>query len=111
MNARPLVGVHEDGSPNGVTISLPAIFRAPIRPDVVNFIHCQISKNSRQPYAVSKKAGKDVEKVLDCPNEIVLRRFCADVQYGCSKFTLLWLWQCIGLSGVGSSLSEDSTLL
>jgi len=38
-------------------VSLPAIFKAPIRPDVVNFVHQQVSKNSRQPYCVSKEAG------------------------------------------------------
>ncbi|MCL4120277.1 UNVERIFIED_CONTAM: hypothetical protein GTU68_002607 [Idotea baltica] len=57
MNARPLVGVHEDGVVTSVTVSLPAIFRAPIRPDVVNFVHDQMAKNRRQPYAVSKEAG------------------------------------------------------
>jgi len=30
---------------------------APIRPDVVTHVHAMMSKNSRQPYAVSKKAG------------------------------------------------------
>lgn len=42
---------------SGDTISLPAVFKAPIRPDVVNFVHQQVSKNSRQPYCVSKEAG------------------------------------------------------
>lgn len=36
---------------------LPAVFRAPIRPDVVNFVHTNMRKNSRQPYAVSELAG------------------------------------------------------
>lgn len=31
--------------------------RAPIRPDLVNFVHTNIAKNKRQPYAVSEKAG------------------------------------------------------
>jgi large subunit ribosomal protein L4e len=30
---------------------------APIRPDIVNYVHNLMSKNSRQAYAVSKKAG------------------------------------------------------
>jgi len=55
--ARPLVGVHTDGAPSGTNISLPAVFRAPIRPDVVNFVHDQMAKNTRQAYAVSKDAG------------------------------------------------------
>lgn len=36
---------------------LPAVFKAPIRPDVVRFVHTNISKSNRQPYAVSSKAG------------------------------------------------------
>lgn len=39
------------------SIPLPDVMRATIRPDIVNFVHSNISKNSRQPYAVSKKAG------------------------------------------------------
>jgi len=37
--------------------TLPAIFLAPIRPDIVSFVHTNIAKNKRQPYAVSRKAG------------------------------------------------------
>lgn len=56
--ARPLVTVYSDkNEPSGDSISLPAVFKAPIRPDVVNFVHQQVSKNSRQPYCVSKEAG------------------------------------------------------
>lgn len=36
---------------------MPAVFRAPIRPDVVNFVHTNMRKNNRQPYAVSELAG------------------------------------------------------
>lgn len=39
------------------TIPLPAIFKAPIRPDIVNEIHQLMKRNSRQPYAVSEEAG------------------------------------------------------
>lgn len=38
-------------------MTLPAVFNAPIRPDVVNFVHQNIAKNHRQPYAVSAEAG------------------------------------------------------
>merc|ERR1711936_1548636 len=41
----------------GVTVCLPAVFRAPVRPDIVNTVHFQMLKNTRQPYAVSEKAG------------------------------------------------------
>ncbi len=39
------------------TVSLPAVYRAPIRPDIVSTIHHEVAKNSRQPYAVNRDAG------------------------------------------------------
>nr|GMD62711.1 60S ribosomal protein L4 [Ipomoea batatas] len=39
------------------SVALPGVMKAPIRPDVVTFVHSNISRNSRQPYAVSKRAG------------------------------------------------------
>ncbi|XP_030749547.1 60S ribosomal protein L4 [Sitophilus oryzae] len=57
--ARPLISVYDEKSEEvkGASIALPAVFKAPIRPDVVNFVHQQISMNHRQPYCVSDKAG------------------------------------------------------
>ncbi|CAH0556465.1 unnamed protein product [Brassicogethes aeneus] len=57
--ARPLVSIYDEKSEEvkGKNISLPVVFKAPIRPDVVNFVHQQISMNHRQPYSVSDKAG------------------------------------------------------
>jgi len=53
-----LISVHnEKGEKTEGTVTLPAVFRAPIRPDIVNFVHFEMKKNSRQPYAVSEKAG------------------------------------------------------
>lgn len=40
------------------TVALPAVFKAPIRPDVVNEVHQLMRRNSRQAYAVSDKAGE-----------------------------------------------------
>jgi large subunit ribosomal protein L4e len=58
MAARQLVSVYsEDGSSVLSQVALPAVFKAPIRPDVVNFVHSGMNKNARQPYAVSSKAG------------------------------------------------------
>ncbi|XP_054161959.1 60S ribosomal protein L4-A-like [Oppia nitens] len=55
---RPLVSVYTEKNENsGVSVKLPAVFRAPIRTDVVNFVHTNIRKNKRQPYAVSREAG------------------------------------------------------
>ena len=63
--ARPLITVFtEKSEASGETISLPSVFKAPIRPDVVNFVHQQVSKNSRQPYCVSKEAGMLLIKIL-----------------------------------------------
>lgn len=56
--ARPLISVYsEKGEASGKNVTLPAVFRAPIRPDVVNFVHTNLRKNNRQPYAVSELAG------------------------------------------------------
>jgi len=36
---------------------MPAVFLAPIRPDIVQFVHTNMRKNARQAYAVSDPAG------------------------------------------------------
>lgn len=57
--ARPLISVYnEKNEATGNTIALPAVFKAPIRPDVVNFVHQNMAKNHRQPYCVNAQAGK-----------------------------------------------------
>ncbi|XP_071733969.1 large ribosomal subunit protein uL4-like [Rutidosis leptorrhynchoides] len=58
--ARPLVTVQpleSDMATDGSSLPLPHVMKSSIRPDIVNFVHSNISKNSRQPYAVSRKAG------------------------------------------------------
>ncbi|GBN86291.1 60S ribosomal protein L4, partial [Araneus ventricosus] len=56
--ARPLVTVYsETNERTGKNLRLPAVFKAPIRPDIVNFVHMNMAKNRRHPYAVSKEAG------------------------------------------------------
>jgi len=56
--SRPLVTVYSDkGEATNVHVKLPMIYKAPIRPDLVSFIHEQVRKNHRQPYAVSTEAG------------------------------------------------------
>jgi large subunit ribosomal protein L4e len=55
--ARPVISVYNaDGSKTGET-ALPAVLCAPLRPDVVTFVHTNMAKNSRQAYAVQMKAG------------------------------------------------------
>ncbi len=58
FQSRPLVTVYNvDGSATQTTLKLPAVFSAPIRPDLVSFVHTNIAKNARQAYAVSENAG------------------------------------------------------
>jgi large subunit ribosomal protein L4e len=57
--ARPLVSVYSEknlANPED-NIALPVVFKAPIRPDVVNEIHQLMRRNKRQAYAVSEEAG------------------------------------------------------
>lgn len=55
---RPLVSVYtEKNESSGASVCLPAVFKAPVRPDIVNFIHNNILKNTRQPYCVNVDAG------------------------------------------------------
>ncbi|XP_074114832.1 ribosomal protein L4 [Cotesia typhae] len=56
--ARAVVTVYSDKNEATKDIlPIPAIFKAPIRVDLVNDVHQQMAKNKRQPYAVSKEAG------------------------------------------------------
>jgi large subunit ribosomal protein L4e len=58
MAFRPFISVYsEKGEATGSTVPLPAVFRAPIRTDIVGSVHMDMLKNGRQPYAVSVKAG------------------------------------------------------
>jgi large subunit ribosomal protein L4e len=62
MAARPLVTVQifagKDAKEVKVEqLSLPAVLLAPIRPDIVHFVHTNMAKNRRQPYAVAENAG------------------------------------------------------
>ena len=47
----------DNGKATDQPVALPAVFKAPIRTDVVQFVHTNMRKNKRQPYAVSSKAG------------------------------------------------------
>jgi len=57
--SRPQVAVHKIDAKNAVAsqLVLPSVFVAPIRPDIVHFVHTNIRKNARQAYAVSPGAG------------------------------------------------------
>jgi len=59
--SRPTVSVYDphraDQEVKTTDVALPAVFTVPIRNDVVQQVHTLMSKNARQPYAVSLKAG------------------------------------------------------
>merc|ERR1711939_816288 len=57
MAARPVVTVQSTSDEAGKQVQLPAVFLAPIRPDIVQFVHTSMNKNKRQAYAVNKDAG------------------------------------------------------
>jgi large subunit ribosomal protein L4e len=58
MSARPLVGIWSGATAKVENyITLPSVFTAPIRLDIVHDVHTRMNKNKRQPYAVSKYAG------------------------------------------------------
>jgi len=60
MAARPQVSIvnAETGEESGTAV-LPAVFKAPIRTDVVQFVHTQMNKNKRQSYAVYRETGHE----------------------------------------------------
>jgi large subunit ribosomal protein L4e len=59
MSARQVARVFSCSQPNTVVseVSLPAVFSAPIRDDIVHFVHYNLNKNRRQAYAVDPEAG------------------------------------------------------
>lgn len=59
MTSRPAISVY-DPSNISVTdrkIALPAVFTAPIRLDIVQFVHTNMNKNRRQAHGVNVDAG------------------------------------------------------
>jgi len=58
MSTRPTVSVfNQTGSEVVAEVRMPHVFLAPVRNDLVSFVHDQLSKNSRQAHGVDKKAG------------------------------------------------------
>merc|ERR1712188_189719 len=71
--ARPCVTVQGAGSDKPTQLAMPSVFLAPIRPDVVHFVHSNMSKNRRQAYAVSKWAGHQTSAESWGPGRAVAR--------------------------------------
>ena len=68
MSARPVVSVYgKDGKPTGNSLNLPAVFKAPIRPDVVTQVHTGLNiDNSIEPPIVRTfKTRQEYEKEKD----------------------------------------------
>mmetsp|Transcript_15807 Transcript_15807/g.25083 ORF Transcript_15807/g.25083 Transcript_15807/m.25083 type:complete len:464 (+) Transcript_15807:25-1416(+) len=56
--SRPTVTVYSlNGKATKKTLPMPDIMLAPIRADLVNFVHTNMAKNNRQPYAVQNREG------------------------------------------------------
>ena len=59
MTSRPVVSVYKKENPSEVSdgVPMPAVFTAPIRNDIVEFVHTNMNKNARQAHGVHWKAG------------------------------------------------------
>jgi hypothetical protein len=73
MTSRPTVTVHgADGKPGKDTHTLPAVFKAPIRPDIVQYAQTKIGDNEEcltlrqdRPH----RHGKEQEATVCCERE------------------------------------------
>jgi len=68
--SRPLVNVYDFDTKDNKgkciasdSVQLPAVFTAPIRSDVVHYVHQLMAKNARQAYAVAENAGHQTPAV------------------------------------------------
>mmetsp|Transcript_20810 Transcript_20810/g.45065 ORF Transcript_20810/g.45065 Transcript_20810/m.45065 type:complete len:383 (+) Transcript_20810:65-1213(+) len=60
MTSRPLVSVFSVSGEKAGETTLPAVMNAPLRPDLIQFVHTNMNKNKRQAYAVNIHASKKV---------------------------------------------------
>jgi len=61
MTSRPVVSVYKSDNATEIagSAAMPGVFCAPIRNDLVHFVHSNLSKNRRQGHAVFHKAGQE----------------------------------------------------
>jgi large subunit ribosomal protein L4e len=61
MTSRPVVSVYKSDDSKEIvkSLAMPAVFTAPIRNDLVHFVHSNLAKNRRQGHAVFFKAGQE----------------------------------------------------
>jgi large subunit ribosomal protein L4e len=56
---RPQVTVFStSGEASSSNVAVPAVFKTPIRPDIVHSVYTRVAKNKRQAYAVASNAGE-----------------------------------------------------
>ena len=73
--ARPQITVYsEKNEATEAPVCLPAVFKAPIRPDIVSFIHHEVAKNHRQSYAVNRDAGKSENYCVCILERLVIKK-------------------------------------
>jgi large subunit ribosomal protein L4e len=75
MLARPTISVYNSTNASEIVnkVTLPAVCTAPIRLDIVQFVHDQISKNVRQAHGVFIHAGMQHSAVSWGPGRAVAR--------------------------------------
>ncbi|KAI8131627.1 hypothetical protein DUD61_004727 [Geotrichum candidum] len=62
--ARPQVTVYSTtGETTTSNVVLPAVFKAPIRPDIVHSVWTGVAKNKRQAYSVASNAGEQTSAI------------------------------------------------
>merc|ERR1719399_2818498 len=61
MTSRPVVSVYKSDAPTEIANSapMPAVFGAPIRNDLVHFVHSNLAHNRKQGHAVFFRAGME----------------------------------------------------
>jgi len=57
--ARPVVSVFGTDGASKKSVSMPAVFSAPLRADIVRVVHTGMNKNKRQAHGVKYEAGYD----------------------------------------------------
>jgi len=65
MSARPTVSVfaHSNAKAVASEIKLPQVFSAPLRHDLVSFVHDNLSKNSRQAHGITYYSGMNTSSL------------------------------------------------
>jgi large subunit ribosomal protein L4e len=78
--ARPVVSVYKADAPTekAATLPMPQVLATPLRPDLVRYVHTNMSKNKRQAYAVGHKVGYEKHlqfRLFFLPSELCFVHF------------------------------------